>query len=122
MRHHRHSVTEDPVKLVGIAAIAAAIGAVVAMLVTPRSGKQVRNGLKRRTDHLKDEVHERFVNSIDEVGDTVEDTKERLQTTATKVANDAKSTANKVSKDAKVTKTRAKATTKPATTPRRKSV
>lgn len=97
---HRHSVTEDPVKVVGIAALAAAIGATVAMLFTPRNGERVRSGLKRRAASMK----EKAVKTVDDMDDVNDNVKERLQTTATKVAEDVKSTTKKVTKDAKDTK------------------
>lgn len=111
---HRHSVTEDPVKLAGIAAISAAVGAVVAMLFTPRNGEQVRSGLKRRASHLKGEVQDRFHTVGDEAADTVDEAKQRLQTTATKVAHDTKTTVSKAKRDAKVTGARAKTAAKTA--------
>lgn len=97
---HRHSVTEDPLKVMGIAALAAAVGATVAMLFTPRSGEQVRNGLKRRAANMKDKT----IKTVDDMDEVNENVKERLQTTATKVAEDVKSTAKKVAEDAKDTK------------------
>ena len=109
---HRHSITENPAQLAGVAALSAAIGAVTALLFTPRSGNQVRRGLKRRAVHIKDELADHLTSTIEEAGDTADDTKERLQATASKVANDTKATA---------TKTRAKATPKPAAKPRRPS-
>lgn len=121
MPHHRHPVTEDPLKVAGMVAIAAAVGAGVALLLTPRSGKQVRGGLKRRADHLKDNLQDHLVRTIDDADDTVDEAKERLQATATKVAGDAKSTARKVSNDTKAVKTRAKTTTKVAAKPRKRS-
>jgi gas vesicle protein len=93
---HRHSVTEDPVKVIGIAVMAAAIGAVIAMLVTPRNGEQVRNGIKRRAATMKDKT----VKTVDDM----DDVKERLQTTASKVAGDVKTTSQKAAKDVKDTK------------------
>lgn len=115
---HRHSVTDEPLKLVGIAAIAAAVGAAVAVLLTPRSGSQLRGGLKRRANNLKDDMRDHLVKTIDESEDDAEEVKRRLQSTASKVADDTKSTARKVSRDAKVTGSRAKTTAKKATKPR----
>ncbi len=118
MMRHRHSVTEDPLKLIGIAAIAAAVGATVATLITPRSGRQVRGGLRRRAYLLRDDVRDRLLRSIDEAEDVSEEAKQRLQATATKVADDAKSTATKVADDAKATSNGAKSAAKETTKPR----
>lgn len=105
---HRHSVTENPGQVVGIAAFAALIGAAAAMLFTPRNGSQVRSGLKRRAAHLKDEVQDHVQGVGDEAADVTEAAKERLQSTASKVAKDAKSTAAKVKDDSVNTKEEAK--------------
>lgn len=114
---HRHSVTEDPVKLAGVAAIAAAVGAMVALLFTPRSGNQVRSGLKRRAAHLKDEVQDKITLVVDDSEDVVDEAKQRLQTTASKVAKDAKTTATKAKTNTKAVKSRAKSTTTAAKKP-----
>jgi gas vesicle protein len=97
---HRHSVTEDPLKVMGIAALAATVGATVAMLFTPRSGEQVRGGLKRRAANLKGKA----VKTVDDTQEVNENVKERLQTTASKIADDMKSTTQKVKDDVKDTK------------------
>ena len=112
---HKHPVTEDPVKLVGIAAIAASIGAVVAMLFTPKSGNQVRSGLKRRAEHIKDDAQERLNHTIEEVGDTTEDVKDSLQTTAGKAVKEARTTATKVKDDSVVKRRAVKADAAPRT-------
>lgn len=111
---HRHSVTEDPAKVVGIAALAAFIGATVAMLFAPRSGQQVRQGLKRRAVSAKDAMQEHLVPTVNEAEGLKDNTNERLQSTASKAVKDAKSTVEKAAKDAKETTQRAKATTKSA--------
>jgi gas vesicle protein len=115
---HRHSVTDEPLKLIGIAAIAAAVGATVAMLFTPRSGEQVRGGLKRRATVLKDDVRDKLVRTVDEVDEATEDTKERLRTAAANAADEAKTTARKAARTTKSTAARAKTTAKRAAKPR----
>lgn len=115
---HRHSATDEPLKLIGIVATAAAIGATVAMLFTPRSGSQVRGGLRRRAPTLKNDIRERSVKTVDEADDVADEAKERVQATAAKVAEDAKTTAQKVSNDTKATADQAKTTAKQATKPR----
>lgn len=97
---HRHSDQTSPMKIAGIAAIAAAIGAAVAMMFTPRNGEEVRDGLKRRAASMKDKA----VKTVDDVDDVNDKVKERLQTTASKVADDVKTTTQKVKDDAKATK------------------
>lgn len=115
---HRHSATDEPLKLIGIVATAAAIGAAVAMLFTPRSGSQVRGGLRRRASTLKDDIRERSVKTVDEADDIADEAKERLQTTATKAAEDAKTAARKANSNAKATSARAKTAVRRAAKPR----
>lgn len=94
---HKHTIAENPGQLAGIAALAAAIGAAVAMLFTPRSGGQVRRGLKRRVTHVKEDV----VQKLDGSDDELQNSKQKLQSAATIVAEDAKTTASKVTAEAK---------------------
>jgi gas vesicle protein len=92
MHRHRHNST-SPSQVVGVATLAALIGAATALLFTPRSGNQMRSGIKRR-----------IKNHIDSVNEGEDSLKDRLQTTAEKVVDDTKSTAGKVKGDAKDTK------------------
>lgn len=103
---HRHSVTEDPVKIVGIAAIAAGVGAMVAMLLTPRNGTQIRSGLKRRAATIKDEVQNKFNGSVEEVGDNTKDTKAYLQATADQAVKSTKQSATKTAGTTKAVRKR----------------
>lgn len=114
---HKHSVTDSPGQLASIAALSAAIGAVVAMLFTPRSGKEVRGDLKRRAEHLKEDVQHKLEVETIEVDDTAKDdvaknVTERVKSTVAKVADDAKTTAAKVKTDAVKTKTETKSAVK----------
>ena len=101
---HSHSITDNPGQLFSVAAIAAAVGAMTAMLVTPRSGRQVRQGIRRRATQMRDEMTQRVEDiAPDELTDTAEKTNKRLRSTASKVADDAKTTASKVAEDTKDT-------------------
>jgi gas vesicle protein len=98
---HKHSATEDPVKLVGFAAIAGAIGAVVAMLITPKNGNQVRNGIKRRAGNFKETLRDKVEDNIETVGDTDLDSKQRTQTKADSAVKEVKSKATTAAAKAK---------------------
>jgi len=113
---HQHS-TSDTTQILTVAAAAALIGGAIAILATPRTGKQVRSDLKRRTNDLVDQImpHVKDVNDLDEV---VEAVRERLQKAAEEAAADTKK-AETVAKDAKKTVTRA-ATKQTAKTTTRK--
>lgn len=97
---HRHSVTENPGQLVGVAALAATIGAAVAMLFTPRTGTQARRGIKRRAEHLKEATHDKF----DITDDTADDVSEQVQTAATKAKDAAADAKSKVDSKAAAVK------------------
>jgi gas vesicle protein len=99
---HKHSITDEPAKVAGIAAVGAAIGAGVTMVLTPRSGKQLRSGLRRRATNLKKDAQQKLEQSVQEVGDTAEDSKRA----ASKAAAKTKAAAAKTSDDAKVVKKR----------------
>lgn len=115
---HRHSVTDSPGEVVGIAAIAAAVGAFSAMLFTPRTGGQVRRGLKRRADHAVGDLEHRLKSTKAVTDDVAEDAKQRVTSTAARVKSDTKSTSAKVKRDATATKRNATAAARRTRTPR----
>ena len=85
---HQHN-TSDTTQILTVAAVAALIGAAAAILATPRTGKQVRSDIKRRTSDLVDQImpHVKDVNDLDEV---VEAVRERLQKAAEEAAEQTK--------------------------------
>src|SRR5437016_6317333 len=89
---HSHSIKEYPGQLAGIALLAAAAGAVSAVLFTPRRGTEVRNELRRRSFLMRN----RLRRSQDTAKDAAEDTAEQMSDT---MAN-AKRRATKGAKDA----------------------
>jgi gas vesicle protein len=74
---HAHSIRENPGQLAGIAALSAAIGAITAMLFTPRTGSEARSGIKRRAMHGKDAMIDKIHSKKDEMSDTMEDMKSK---------------------------------------------
>lgn len=66
---HKHSVSDNPGQVAFIVTIAAAIGAFVAMLFTPRTGGQVRRGIVRRAGNTKSSVSGRLRRQVKEVID-----------------------------------------------------
>lgn len=62
-----HSVADYPGQIAGIAAIAASIGAITALFVSPRSGSQLRRSLKNKANTVKDSMN----NRVETVGETV---------------------------------------------------
>lgn len=74
---HAHSIRENPGQLAGIAAVAAAIGALTAMLVTPRTGSQARSSIRRRAISGKEAMMDKMRSSKDDMADTIDETKEK---------------------------------------------
>jgi gas vesicle protein len=106
---HSHSITDNPGQLLGVTSLAAAVGAVTAMLFTPRSGQQLRAGLRRRAAHMREDMmHPQDTEVSKDLQKTMQDAKTRLSETASKAANDTKSTAKKVTEDTKNTSQEAK--------------
>jgi gas vesicle protein len=86
---HTHSVTDYPGHIAGIAAISATIGAIAALFVTPRSGDQVRAGIKRRAGHM----HSSMKDTGEQMSETIATKKDDIKDTANKIKDDAKQTA-----------------------------
>ena len=107
---HRHT-PEQATQIVTIAAVSAIIGAATAMLVAPRTGKQVRGGLKRRVELMADQAKSRFTN--DDLDDIIEAVHERLQTVADEAAAEAKTATDNVADETKTVKKTIKRATKP---------
>jgi gas vesicle protein len=53
---HSHSVTDDPKQVVGIALLAATVGAIVATLFAPKSGTETRQAIRTRAQEAKDRM------------------------------------------------------------------
>lgn len=87
---HAHSIKEYPGQIAGIAALSAAIGAITAMLITPRTGSQTRSGIKRRAINGKETLMDKVHREKDEMSDTIEDTKEKAKDTTAEIADKAK--------------------------------
>ena len=62
---HKHA-SDNKGAIVGIAAASAVVGALTAMMLTPRTGEQVRNGLGRRARHAKDTMTDKMHKSRDD--------------------------------------------------------
>jgi hypothetical protein len=54
----RHSSLERTLSAIGLIAVGAAVGAGVALLAAPSSGKQLRSRLSERVDEAKDKVYD----------------------------------------------------------------
>jgi gas vesicle protein len=92
---HAHSIRENPGQIAGIAALSAAIGAITAIMVTPRTGNQARAGIKRRALHGKDAMMDKIHSKKDDMADTIEETKEKAKDKTAEVADKAKRKADR---------------------------
>lgn len=108
---HNHSITDNPGQLLGVTALAAGVGAVTALLFTPRNGRQMRAGLRRRAAHMREDMmHPRDGGVSNDIQETMQNAKTRLSETTSKAVDDTKSTAKKTAEDAKNTTQEAKNT------------
>lgn len=98
---HAHAMKDNTGMIAGIAALSAGIGAIVALLVTPRTGEEMRGGIKRRTHSAMDTVSDKF-GHVKEAGedmvDTAKDSAKDIAETHKRAAKDMASTA-KAKKD-----------------------
>jgi gas vesicle protein len=108
---HTHSVLDNPVQLVGIAAIAATAGALAAMLFTPKSGSQTRQEIRMRAldmrdkmQHSKDSMSDTLNGSVDRMNDTVQNARTRAKGTIRKISDDATATKEELSDNIDQTK------------------
>lgn len=92
---HAHSIRENPGQMAGIAALSAAIGAMAALLFTPRTGSQARSGIKRRALHGKDVMMDKMHTKKEDMADTMEDMKQKAKDKTADMADKAKSKTSK---------------------------
>jgi gas vesicle protein len=69
---------EDVVKVGAAFMIGGAIGAAIALLYAPQSGRETRKDLKRTARRVKNEAVDLVEDTIDRVDDFVDDTKDRV--------------------------------------------
>lgn len=65
---HRHSQTEDNKQLVGVIAMAVLVGATLASIFTPRSGRENRQAVRDKIQKLKSDT-QNYKKDIDEASD-----------------------------------------------------
>ena len=89
---HKHD-TDQTAQIITVAAVAALVGAATAMFLTPRTGEQVRGGIKRRAHHAANSAKSRLHGDEDtDLEDIIEAVRERLQNAADDAAEQAKTT------------------------------
>lgn len=92
---HAHSIRENPGQIAGIAAISAAVGALTALLVTPKTGSQARSGIRRKALHGKDTLMDKIHSNKDDVAETIEDAKIKAKDKTADIADKAKDKADR---------------------------
>lgn len=65
---HKHE-RDNKAAIAGIAAASAVIGALTAMMLTPRTGEQIRHGLGRRARNAKDTMTDKVHRSREDDSD-----------------------------------------------------
>jgi gas vesicle protein len=92
-----HTMKKHPGQVAGIAGISIGLGALAAILFTPRRGSEVRSGIKRRSILMKDKAVKMKHNETEAAKDAVKTAKSTAKTAASK----AKGTAEKIKEDSK---------------------
>ena len=82
MGHHSHSDNDKP-QLAGIAIIAAGVGALTALLLAPRAGKETRREIRDRLAATKADIKARLSEAGTAIGDEAKNATENLNDAAT---------------------------------------
>lgn len=82
MGHHSHTDNEKP-QLAGIAIIAAAVGALTALLLAPRAGKETRREIRDRLAATKADIKTRLGEAGTAIGDEAKNVADSLNDAAT---------------------------------------
>jgi gas vesicle protein len=98
---HTHSIKQNSLELTAIAAISATVGALTAMLLTPRTGAQARNGITRRAIRGKDLVMDKIHSAKDQTTEKTEDIKDQAAKVKDTASNKTADMADKVKDKAK---------------------
>lgn len=106
MRHHSHSANDNPSQLAGIAILSAIIGAVTALVLAPKTGRQTRQEVRKRLATTKEDMKNRLSTAKDVVADEAKSASDTLSDAAMigkehveQVVNDAKRTARSAKED-----------------------
>lgn len=94
---HSHALRDNTGMIAGIAALSAGIGAVAALLFTPRTGEQVRSGLKRRAHNTMDTMSDKMHSAKD----TADDMADSIKDNAKDMAENNKQAAQNVTRTAR---------------------
>lgn len=92
---HAHTIHENPGQIAGIAALSAAIGAITAMLFTPRAGTEMRQGIKRKAAQGKETMMDKIHGKKEDIAETAADMKEKAKDTVADMAEKEKKMADK---------------------------
>jgi gas vesicle protein len=92
---HSHAIKDNSGMIAGIAALSAGIGAITALMITPRTGQELRGGLKRRAVNAKETIANKFERTKDETAEITEDIKDKAKDASKDIKIAAKSTATK---------------------------
>ncbi len=85
---HSHSIKEYPWQVMGVMALGASIGAFTAMVLTPRTGVQVRNDLKQKGEVLKTRLKSNTKQTMAKNQNNVKKGAAEAKKTAEKIADD----------------------------------
>lgn len=92
---HAHSIKEYPGQLAGIAMLSAAVGAVTAMLLTPKRGEELRHGIGSKARQGKDTLMDKVHSTQAAIGDSAQEIKEQAKDRTADMAEKSKQAADK---------------------------
>jgi gas vesicle protein len=75
---HSKQIVQNPTAVAGIAILAAGVGAVTAMLFTPKSGKDLRADMKAKAQNSRDKAHDHAQMMKHKMHHTAEDIQEKV--------------------------------------------
>lgn len=81
--HHERSFTEKPSGIVLLATISAVVGAMAAMLFTPKRGSEMRGTIADKTRRMKSKLGSKASDISDKASDTAENVKDKVAESAT---------------------------------------
>ena len=92
---HSHSIRENPTPVAGIALLAAAVGAITAMLITPKRGDELRRGIGEKIGKSKEDVVNKMQNKKDDVTNKMSEATGSIKSKVDDVADKSKDTIDK---------------------------
>jgi gas vesicle protein len=92
-----HAMTHKQANVMGIAAVAAAMGAMMALLFAPKSGEEMRGDIKDRMKRAKDMSTDKMMDAKDTVIEKKDMAKDKISSLKSKMDDELADTADDMS-------------------------